>query len=185
MAKHVSTQRPGGCAEVAELWLGLAERIVVCGRELREVLRRLAARQGLSEPEISTLWACLGDQREGMDQRELASRLAISAAQVSGLVESLRAGGLLAGHRDQRDRRRQVWRLTPAGQAALRTAVADLADWAGRLEQRLQAGSSATLTRALDELLAAFDEPLGASVAAAIPPTSPRAPREGRKRGAA
>ena len=56
----------------------------------------------------------------------LAAALATSAGQVSTLVEQLRRRGLLVGHRPKADRRRQHWRITPAGRAKLQAILADL-----------------------------------------------------------
>jgi len=132
----------------ATQWGDLAERIVVCARLLRDDLGQRAGRWDLSEPEFSVLWICRETPPEGIGQNELADSLAISASAVSGLVERLRRRGLLEGRRGQSDRRRQLWRLTPAGRNQLYQV---LADWTGRLRAEFSAV-------ALDELLAGLNQ---------------------------
>jgi DNA-binding MarR family transcriptional regulator len=50
----------------------------------------------------------------------LAQILAVSPAQISGLVERLCAAGLLQCLAAEGDRRLRLWRLMPAGQAIWR-----------------------------------------------------------------
>jgi DNA-binding MarR family transcriptional regulator len=57
----------------------------------------------------------------------LASRLAVSPAQVSGAVERLQAIGLVDGASDAADRRRQLWRLAPSGRALIYAVLAQVA----------------------------------------------------------
>ena len=142
---------PAGQAAVP--WLALAERILRCHRMFREDLARHAERCQLSEPAFLLLWACRQAPRCGVAQNQLAARLAVSAAQISGLVEKLRLGGLLEGRRAQTDRRRQLWRLTPAGEATLQAGLAEMADWAGVFDSRLGARGARRLIRLLDRLV--------------------------------
>ena len=130
----------------------LAERIVVCGRIFRDDLARQAGRWQLSEPEFLTLWVCRRVPPSGLGQNELAARLAVSAAQVSSVVEQLRRQRFLVGRRAKTDRRRKLWRLTPAGRAKLQAVLADLADWAGPLGDQLVTEDSHALVRLLDRL---------------------------------
>jgi len=142
---------PAGKA--AARWLALAERILRCHRMFREELARHAERSQLTEPEFLLLWACRRAPPRGVAQSQLAARLAVSAAQVSGLVERLRRGGLLEGRRGPSDRRRQFWRLTPAGEATLQAGLAGMADWAGAFDSRLGARGARRLIRLLDRLV--------------------------------
>lgn len=139
-------------SEAARRWIELAKRILVCGRLFRDDLTQQAGRWQLSEPEFAILWACHKAPSAGCSQKELAAVLAVSAAQVSGLVEQLRRQGLLEGRRGPRDRRRQFWRLTPAGRARLQSVLDDLARWAGPLNEQLGTGRSDALVRLLDQL---------------------------------
>ncbi len=151
----------------------MAQRMQVCARIFRNELGQRAGRWQLSEPELSMLWTCREAPAEGFSQTELARRLAVSAAGVSGLVEQLRGAGLLEGNRAMPDRRRQVWRLTPAGEATLQTILADLSGVVSQIDIQLgeskpsdhQAGEVESreenwqrLVRTLDELIGAHTQ---------------------------
>ena len=87
----------------------------------------------VTEPEFRLLWllAQPGDASPGhatFDQAELAELLVVSPAQVSGSVERLRSLGMLDRTTDQRDRRRQLWRLADGGRELLAAVVASVAD---------------------------------------------------------
>jgi DNA-binding MarR family transcriptional regulator len=96
----------------------------------RAVLGKLAVRDiarwvsafGVSEIEFRLLWllfttaespAANGDA--DLDQGALATQLAVSPAQVSAVVDRLRAAGRVVSVVPADDRRRQLWLLTPAG----------------------------------------------------------------------
>lgn len=86
----------------------------------------------ISEPEFRLLWLLAGAvdpslTAASLDQAELAERLVVSPAQVSGAVERLRHMGLLERAANQGDRRRQLWRITAAGDALLRRIVNQVA----------------------------------------------------------
>jgi DNA-binding MarR family transcriptional regulator len=95
-------------------WTGAASR------HLRRRLAEVAAGFDLSDSELLVVWLCNGG---GRVQIELAGLIGISPAQMSGMVERLRARDLVAMHRLAMDRRRQVWRMTTAGQALLSQAA--------------------------------------------------------------
>ncbi len=148
-----TAKRPQGEANPpAARWIELAQRTLACGRMFRDDLTQQTGRWRLSEPEFSVLWTCRQALPAELGQNELAAKLAVSAAQVSGLVEQLRREGLLEGRRGKADRRRQLWRLTPVGMARLQAVLADLADWAAPLGEQLQAGDPEALLRLLDQL---------------------------------
>jgi DNA-binding MarR family transcriptional regulator len=58
------------------------------------------------------------------DQAALADRLAVSAAQVSGVVERLRRSQLIARPAVDGDRRRQFWQVTAAGDELVQRIIA-------------------------------------------------------------
>jgi DNA-binding MarR family transcriptional regulator len=108
----------------------------------RAVLGKLAVRDiagwvaafAISESEFRILWRLHTSESaerptrraEDLDQAALAAHLAVSPAQVSAVVDRLRqANHIAAAPAD--DRRRQVWRLTPAGQDLLHRIVAAVA----------------------------------------------------------
>lgn len=157
----------------------MAEQVMICGRTFREELSQRTSVHGLSEPEFFLLWACwsvesfgnpyavsgagpaaststeAGHKKSGpcdLAQNDLARLLAVSAAQVSMLVERLRRKGFLEGRRATVDRRRRYWRLTEAGQTALAQIVAALADWADQLDAMLGRHASDDLARLVTEL---------------------------------
>ncbi|QDT75160.1 MarR family winged helix-turn-helix transcriptional regulator [Lacipirellula limnantheis] len=124
-----------GPAPLAASDCAVAERIdAVCQLVVHG---KLAARQlatwlsgvEINEPEFRLMWLLAGAARfatDGgisIDQSGLAARLAVSAAQVSGAVERLRSVGLLERASDTSDRRRQLWRVTVAGEQVLRGIV--------------------------------------------------------------
>jgi DNA-binding MarR family transcriptional regulator len=124
----------------ADRWSGTAsswpsvERINAACRLAAE--GKLAARRiavwlsgsAINEPEFRLLWLLAGAARSdasaaALDQADLAEQLVVSPAQVSGAVERLRNLGLVERLQHQRDRRRQLWRVTEAGDALLRQIV--------------------------------------------------------------
>lgn len=170
------------------------EGMAASTRLVRHELTRALAVYGVGESQFSILWICQQACDEGISQSDIASRLAISTAHVSGLVEQLRRAGWLDGHRDEADRRRQVWRTTLAGQNFVAALVSSLATWLHRAETglaRIDAGLLHDLTQRLGQALAedddaptrhAADDNTSSDV---LPETaSPVADRQ-RKRGAA
>jgi DNA-binding MarR family transcriptional regulator len=96
----------------AERLLRLVHWTSAASRHLRRRLAEIAAEFDLSDAELLVVWLCHGG---GHVQVELAGAIGISPAQMSGLVERLRARGLVEMQRQAMDRRRQVWRTSPAG----------------------------------------------------------------------
>ncbi len=99
-----------------------------CHRLLRAWLDERLRTWELREAEFWALWLCNRLDPDGVVQHELASAAGVSEAQMSGLVERLRQGGLLIGCRGEPDRRRQYWRLTVAGNELLQRICAGLED---------------------------------------------------------
>lgn len=74
----------------------------------------------ISEAEFRLLWMVNQQGSRvaaefGLDQAQLAEGLVVSPAQVSGAVERLRQLEFLERVSDPADRRRQLWRIAPAG----------------------------------------------------------------------
>lgn len=93
----------------------------------------------INEPEFRLLWLLAGATNSGdgavsLDQADLAEQLVVSPAQVSGAVERLRSLGLLERVDSQRDRRRQLWQVTNAGDELLRRIVNHVADCSSNRE---------------------------------------------------
>ncbi len=139
----------------AERTLRLVHWTSTASRHLRRRLAEVAAAFELSDNELMVLWLCTGG---GRVQVELAGAIGISPAQMSGLVERLRSRGLVAMHRLARDRRRQLWCTTPAGQNLVADAAHDLKAIACSIERDLneqEQQSAEALCRRLAETAAA------------------------------
>ena len=109
-------------------WLERAEMVLVQARRLRAMLQERAAKEGLGEPELALLWACVASPPGGRGQRELAEFLAVSTAQISVLVERLDRAGLLQDRLVPGDRRRRLWEPTAAGVALWRSIAESFND---------------------------------------------------------
>ena len=99
--------------------VGLTCRTAVDGRRASRALNEWARRFSLGEPEFQVLWCLSGYSAEGLDQTTLAKALVCSAAQVSAIVERLKARGWIQQRPEAQDRRRHLWQLSPAGQSLL------------------------------------------------------------------
>jgi DNA-binding MarR family transcriptional regulator len=124
---HKSSRTPGPLpASAASARVDSVCRRVADGRTAARELAAWVRGAGVHEAEFRLLWTLFhGDLL--LNQGELASRLAVSPAQVSGAVERLQTRGLIVGSSDVADRRRQLWRLTPAGGALIHAVLAQVA----------------------------------------------------------
>lgn len=159
-----STNGAAGPSGLAGAWTTLAELLSSCSHAMRDAVASRSQCVSLSEPQFALLWAC-GNCAAGLSQCELAVRLAVSPAHISGLVEQLSNRGLIAGERAAHDRRRQIWRLTSDGRATVERIVIDLEPWSAQLDKCLLAGTRQQLEGALHELAAGLDR------AASVRPT--------------
>jgi DNA-binding MarR family transcriptional regulator len=123
---------------------------------LRTTLAEVAQPNGLTDTELQLLYRC-ARTTEGIAQRQLADALAISTAGVSGLVESLRRRGLIAGHRPAEDRRRQVWKLTAHGRQVFDSVISILAPGLELLFAARPPSSITNLRQAARQLQAAVE----------------------------
>ncbi|MBX9790038.1 MAG: MarR family transcriptional regulator [Pirellulales bacterium] len=130
-AATVAIELPRSAGSIPR-WVAVLENLAASARGIRHGLARTLAGRDVGESQFSILWSCQQAQRVGISQSELAQRLAISTAHISGLVEQLRRAGWLEGQRDPQDRRRQVWRTTPAGQALCELLLDDITTWLAR-----------------------------------------------------
>jgi DNA-binding MarR family transcriptional regulator len=98
-------------------------RGIVAGKLATRELGALVRPVGLVEAEFRLLWALAmpagGEAAVHLGQSGLADELAVSPAQVSGLVERLRSRGLIESSLVGGDRRRQAWRLTKTGEQVI------------------------------------------------------------------
>ena len=103
-------------AQDAIAQINAACRLIVAGRSQARQLGSLVRQHGLNETEFQLLWL-LQQETIPCDQKQIATLLGLSPAQVSGLVERLRIQGSIVASTLPEDRRRQFWQLAPAGEA--------------------------------------------------------------------
>jgi DNA-binding MarR family transcriptional regulator len=127
-SKHPRVRRAGDGA-VARI--EVACRQAVAGKLAARALARWVDGFGVSETEFRLLWQLFVAAESPelrpctlFDQAELAVRLAASPAQVSGVVERLRSLTLIERDAQPGDRRRQLWRIAPAGRTLVLAVVA-------------------------------------------------------------
>jgi DNA-binding MarR family transcriptional regulator len=113
--------RNNGDATDSGLGRGVGQicRAAIDGRRAVRTLAQLSEPLQLSESEFQILWCLSGSAAPGVDQTSLATRLALSPAQVSACVEKLRVRGLIVLGEIGGDRRRNLWQLSAAGNDAL------------------------------------------------------------------
>jgi DNA-binding MarR family transcriptional regulator len=150
----------------AQRLLELVLHLSATSRALRRRLAALAARVDLTEHELLAIWLCAS---AGRAQGELAATLGISPAQMSGLVERLRARGLVEREWLTHDRRRHVWRTSAGGREVLASAVPPLQELARELVRWLREEEQSSLA-ALCRRLASADRPGLAGLADAASP---------------
>jgi DNA-binding MarR family transcriptional regulator len=93
------------------------------GRRAVRILAQFSEPLQLSESEFQILWCLSSLAAPGVDQTTLATRLALSAPQVSACVEKLRVRGLIVHGEGGGDRRRHLWRLSAVGLEVLHRVV--------------------------------------------------------------
>jgi MarR family 2-MHQ and catechol resistance regulon transcriptional repressor len=146
--------------------LALVHRTSRTSRQLRRRLGELAAGSELTDGELLVIWLCSGDA-EGLIQGELAEAIGISPAQMSSVAERLRQRGLLAMERSPLDRRRQVWRSTPAGRGLLAALQLQLLALAQQFEAFVPPADQQAAIALCEQLAAAADA--CSSVASSLP----------------
>jgi len=144
---------PQGSSAELHSWLQLVLHIGTAARALRRRLALLIAPSQLSEQEFLVLWLVSDAALPQRGQGELAEAMGVSPAQMSGLVERLRARDLLQFERSGSDRRRQVWLLTAAGNNLLAEVCQRLTEFNGRLAGGLTAAELAQLRSLLERWL--------------------------------
>ena len=100
--------------------LDAVRRIQLCHAACSRLLDQLLAEadlpaSGLRPQDLLLLNYCHEFQDVGASQRELAAAIGFSPTRVSVRLEHLRKQSLVVARRTSADRRRQTWRLTPAG----------------------------------------------------------------------
>lgn len=119
--------RPGSSGRI-----DAACQLCVAGKLALRDVAAWAQPFGLSETEFRLLWLlsqvgrCVERAATALDQGDLAERLAVSTGQISAVVERLQKRELVDRVLDGGDRRRQLWRLAPAGEAVMLAVVASV-----------------------------------------------------------
>lgn len=106
--------------------LGFAARL------MHHRMERWAEKQGLSEGRLSILFMLRNVRPTGMPLGELASRLNVSARNVTGLIDNLERAGLVTRTPDPADRRSVLARLTERGTELLESI------WDGTVQRQLR-----------------------------------------------
>jgi DNA-binding MarR family transcriptional regulator len=96
---------------------------VIDGRRAARALAKWARRFELAEAEFQLLWCLRSVSGVGLDQTTLAATLAFSPAQVSAIVERVRARDWICQPSAASDRRRRLWRLSASGRNLLEHMV--------------------------------------------------------------
>jgi DNA-binding MarR family transcriptional regulator len=125
---HDGRRIEGGAPSTAASAVEIAERAccaAVEGRQAARALAEWARRYGLREPDFQVLWSLRSADAERLDQSTLASRLALSPAQISMTVDRLGAKGWITCAIEPDDRRRKLRQLTADGQSLLAKMLAD------------------------------------------------------------
>jgi DNA-binding MarR family transcriptional regulator len=144
----------------AARWINLVARLSTTTRRLRRLLAARLTHSGLSETDLLLLSACEATAGDGIAQNQLSQIVGASAAQTSMAVERLRLAGLLANRRDDDDRRRQLWRLTADGEAALAKIYRELAPQMELLERAVEPRRRHDCEATLQAIEAALDSPV-------------------------
>ncbi len=93
------------------------------GRRAARSLIRYADQFRLGESELEILWLLCRNANVGIDQKTLATQLALSPPQVSACVEKLCSRGLIEHREASGDRRRRLWQASANGGALLREVL--------------------------------------------------------------
>ena len=104
-------------------------RTAIDGRRAARALTSWARRFSLSEPDFQVLWCLRFATERAVDQATLASRLALSPAQVSMTVERLGKSHWILCTASPEDRRRKLWQLTDLGLLLLEQLLAEIPDF--------------------------------------------------------
>jgi DNA-binding MarR family transcriptional regulator len=113
---------------------------IVAGRNASRQIAAMVRGYSLSEAEFRLLWQLYGCQPPrdrtapsrptvdgpALDQKSLQTKLALSAAQISAIVEQLVARGWLARKVHSQDRRRHLVQLTEQGHGVLEKVLAHI-----------------------------------------------------------
>lgn len=136
-------------------------RVATCLRFLRVAGDVLTAsdtclsRVGLSQSRFGVLFQLARAAAEGLTPSELAERVGVPRATMTGLLDSLQAEGLVQRIPSARDRRSLSVQLTPRGQEFVEREVPSHCGRMSEMMSALDEAERALLDRVLDKLEAA------------------------------
>ncbi len=158
-ATHTAATRRKGSptSAAAGRVIALFNSLEGCSRALRDAVAQLAAKHELAATQLLALWAC-GETDTGVGQSDLATRIGVSPAQASALVEQLRKYNLIESHRDATDRRRQFWKIAEAGRNVLLVVADELANLADKIGMTFADDPFAPFEAGLNHLAAAVTD---------------------------
>ena len=136
------------------LWLKLLKTSGSIEAELR---RRLRDRHNTTLPRFDVMSA-LSRNPEGLKMSQLSQFLRVSNGNVTGIVDRLTDDGLALRVAVPADRRAQVARLTPAGEAEFARLAAEHEAWIDEMMAGLGADDITDMSALLDQI-----QPIGAN----------------------
>jgi DNA-binding MarR family transcriptional regulator len=137
---------------LATCWVGLFLRLSSYERRQSQCIAGATRSQGLNAVEFSILYLCATRGDEPVPQNELAGQLGISPAQISTLVERLRAKDLIQAQRPAKDRRKKFWQTTARGNELLSEILLDLKPWLDQLKRQVGWSQGCLLMKMLEQL---------------------------------
>lgn len=136
------------------LWLKLLKASNLIEEELR---RRMRAELNTTLPRFDVMSA-LSRAPEGLKMTEISRRLRVSNGNITGIVDKLAAEGIALRVAVPGDRRANLVRLTPKGQALFAEHARRHEDWVDGILGGLDAGGAADMMRRLDHLSETLEE---------------------------
>ena len=121
----------------------------------QRLVAEVLAAEGVRKHHFAVMVAL--DEGGPASQAALGRRLSIDRSDMAAVVMDLERDGLLSRERDERDRRRNVVRLTPAGRRLLRRLETCVAGAQETLLEPLSAAERADLERLLLRVVAHHD----------------------------
>ena len=137
-AKHAMMLSKVGKNDSARLVM----TVLTTARRIDADCSELLARHDLSEGRFAVLLGA--DEEDGVTPAQLAERLDVSRATVTGLVDGLERQGLVTRVADPADRRSFAVRLTSAGQHLISDLVPIYRAWLFRLAADIAEGEHST-----------------------------------------
>lgn len=131
--------------------IGAAQDLLRTAKRMLGAFAEAFAAHGLSPGRYSMLMA-LDAARPSLAPSEIADRLGVTRATITGLIEGLVRDGLVADAPDAADRRRKAVALTPKGEALLEVVLPDIFQRMADLTSPLSEPERLTLQKLLGRI---------------------------------